>query len=135
MNTLDFMKQVVYEHTIKRVCRVCSQEKFLYKLAKNHDSLFGRDLLCKECDQARMAARRQPNRDKTDKIKDVPCVDCGGKFPPECMDFDHLPGFIKSFKISAEINRTWSKIEAEIAKCEIVCSNCHRIRTKLRKKE
>jgi len=47
------------------------------------------------------------------------------------MDFDHLPGEDKVKYISKMVARSWSlaKIDAEIAKCELVCANCHRIRT------
>src|SRR5688572_24069191 len=31
-------------------------------------------------------------------IKDRPCADCGGSFPPYCMDFDHVRG-VKSFNV------------------------------------
>ena len=63
---------------------------------------------------------------KTDKA----CTDCGGVFPPEAMQWDHLPGSIKLGEISAKI-RQWSRrlIFEELAKCELVCANCHAIRT------
>lgn len=132
MNTLDFMKQVIYDHSVKRMCRLCGQEKFLYELSKGPNSLFGRKLLCKECDRAKVSGRTLTHKEKINKIKDVPCKDCGGKFPPECMTFDHLPEFVKSFGLGGGQSRKWSTIEAEMAKCEVVCANCHAIRTRTR---
>jgi hypothetical protein len=69
-----------------------------------------------------------------DSIKDVPCKDCGVKYPPYVMDFDHLPEFEKVDNIPRMINKRVSMdiLLAEIAKCEVVCSNCHRIRTMTR---
>lgn len=51
------------------------------------------------------------------------------------MDFDHLPGFIKLATISQMVmgGYTMSTLLEEAAKCEVVCSNCHRSRTKKRK--
>lgn len=69
--------------------------------------------------------------DKVRKIKSsTACADCGGIFPPVCMDFDHVRG-IKRADISYMVQKTytWTVIEEEIAKCELVCANCHRIRT------
>ena len=45
------------------------------------------------------------------------------------MDFDHVRG--RKQANVAELINTLSKkrIDEEISKCEIVCSNCHRIRT------
>ena len=62
-----------------------------------------------------------------------PCMDCGIKYPYYVMDFDHVRG--KKHKNVMELIPTLSKkkINEEIAKCEIVCSNCHRIRTHMRK--
>jgi len=59
-------------------------------------------------------------------------MDCSGKFPVVCMDFDHVRGK-KSFNISAAGPRTPESVLREIAKCDVVCSNCHRIRTQARK--
>jgi hypothetical protein len=61
--------------------------------------------------------------------KDKPCMDCGQRFPPCCMDFDHRPGEVKSFGISTSRSRSFEVILAEIKKCDVVCSNCHRLRT------
>lgn len=60
-----------------------------------------------------------------------PCTDCKNIFPPECMDFDHIRGK-KKFSIGSGM-RSRALILEEIAKCELVCANCHRIRTKKRR--
>ena len=63
----------------------------------------------------------------------LPCLDCKKHFPYYVMDFDHVRG--KKHANVMELIPTLSKkkIDEEIAKCEIVCSNCHRIRTHMRK--
>ncbi len=69
-----------------------------------------------------------------DELRTVPCADCKGTFPPVCMDFDHLPGEVKLFGIMNQYARRGRPaLIAEIAKCEVVCSNCHRIRTAARR--
>lgn len=62
--------------------------------------------------------------------KSVPCLDCGIAYPHFVMDFDHVRG-TKLAEISAARHMRWSihKIKQEIAKCEVVCANCHRLRT------
>jgi hypothetical protein len=56
------------------------------------------------------------------------CVDCGLK-NHIVLDFDHLHD--KKYNISRMIHDgfSWAAIKKEIAKCEVVCANCHRIRT------
>ena len=62
-----------------------------------------------------------------------PCADCKEFFPYYVLDFDHVRG--KKHKNVMELVPTLSKkkIDEEIAKCEVVCSNCHRERTHFRK--
>ena len=62
-----------------------------------------------------------------------PCMDCKISYPYYMMDFDHVRG--KKQANVAELINTLSKkrIDTEIAKCEVVCSNCHRSRTYMRK--
>lgn len=68
--------------------------------------------------------------------KDVPCQDCGLKYPYYVMDFDHRPDEEKLYNLAEMARQKFSleKIKQEIAKCDIVCSNCHRIRTHVRSK-
>ena len=57
------------------------------------------------------------------------CADCGYNTHPDALEFDHTPGTIKLFAVSNVGTRSWISIEQEIAKCEVVCSNCHHVRT------
>lgn len=70
-------------------------------------------------------------RDRVNELRRQPCADCGGRFHPVCMDFDHRPGTVKVYSVSAMVvaGYRWELVEAEIAKCDVVCANCHRIRT------
>jgi hypothetical protein len=56
----------------------------------------------------------------------TPCADCNHVFHPVVMDFDHVRG-VKVIELSDA--KSWPKVFEEIPKCDIVCSNCHRIRT------
>ena len=68
-------------------------------------------------------------------LKSEPCLDCGNRFPPEAMDFDHRPGTEKFGQISQLCReQSWSAVLEEIEKCDVVCSNCHRVRTSRRTK-
>lgn len=58
------------------------------------------------------------------------CVDCG-ELDPLVLEFDHLGD--KKFDISRGLrDRNWQAVLDEIAKCDVVCANCHRRRTALR---
>lgn len=67
------------------------------------------------------------------EYKKVPCADCGETYPPYVMDFDHREGEEKLFLVSKVQHHGKQKILDEIAKCDVVCSNCHRERTHQRK--
>lgn len=63
-------------------------------------------------------------------FKAVPCMDCGQRYPTYVMQFDHVSGN-KEFDIANAVSNGLStkKVIEEINKCEIVCANCHSIRT------
>ncbi len=57
-----------------------------------------------------------------------PCIDCG-EADAVCLEFDHVRG-PKRGNIGTMLgDHSWETIEAEIAKCEVRCANCHRRRT------
>lgn len=65
-------------------------------------------------------------------VKAGPCMDCGRCFPPCAMDFDHVRG-VKVCAVSRMIKCSQARLDAEVAKCDLVCAVCHRIRTQRRK--
>jgi hypothetical protein len=74
--------------------------------------------------------RFQENAKKLRAAKDRPCMDCGGRFPPFVMDFDHRDGVTKIGNVARLLRSwPWDRLQTEIDKCDLVCSNCHRIRT------
>jgi hypothetical protein len=57
------------------------------------------------------------------------CEDCKIEYPPFVMDWHHIDPTQKSFGIGqGRVRHSIKKILEEIAKCVLLCSNCHRIR-------
>lgn len=79
----------------------------------------------------RQRDRRSVVRKHIQMTKELtPCMDCGVNYPYYVMDFDHRPGEVKSFTIAyVAKDMTLDKVKEEISKCDIVCANCHRIRS------
>jgi hypothetical protein len=126
-----------------RTCTACKEPKSLsefYKKGRGYHSW------CKPCILAyskehyeknraeRLKQNRQyklASRQRVWDLKDnQPCADCGKKYPHYIMEFDHVRGK----KISDVSQMYWSpddgkKVLKEIAKCDLVCANCHRERT------
>jgi hypothetical protein len=59
----------------------------------------------------------------------TPCKDCGRKYHPVMMEFDHRVPMEKTALVSALMNFSPNRIMEEINKCDLVCSNCHQYRT------
>lgn len=90
---------------------------------------------CGQDQSEKSSTRQRDRRNRLRKIIDSQktgrlCMDCQVEYPPYVMDFDHRPGETKSFNVSqVQANFTEEELWLEIAKCDIVCSNCHRVRT------
>ncbi len=130
-------------------CKRCGETKNLESFSKSARSKDGRQTYCRLCLNALGKKNYIDNKDRyflkakardaeLDRIivaaKNKPCADCQISYPPYVMDFDHLNAEQKEFNISAmrRSRMAFGKIMAEIAKCEVVCANCHRIRTNMR---
>jgi hypothetical protein len=112
-----------------------------------HNSRTGQFSYCRECRRAYdrryyhergKAARQARRRARLTKArawmaalkKGVPCADCGEVFPAWVMHWDHLPGYEKVGNISEMVGDNSRTITiAELEKCELVCANCHVMRT------
>ncbi len=115
-----YRKKGKYRHGLSGSCKVCI----------NISQKAGRERRSEKTREMRRASRVK-KRKEVEALKDFPCQDCGGSFPPYCMDFDHRDPSQKVASISTMRSLAFSleKILREIAKCDLVCANCHRIRT------
>jgi hypothetical protein len=61
------------------------------------------------------------------------CSDCRNRFPHYVLEFDHRPGEQKIDNVTRVLKNYGADMAwKEVAKCDIVCSNCHKIRTYIR---
>ena len=146
-----------------KACTKCNVEKPLSEFYRQSKTKAGLHANCKVCSAAYDKAWQVKNRVKIAKRKKeeyqtmvaegghilawlaikyagVACMDCETVFPMCVMDFDHGPEETKEFKISGLGGKLATpfmkrKVEKEIAKCDLVCSNCHRVRTQERLNE
>ena len=118
---------------IKR-CAECGQLKAItefYKVGKGYHSL------CKTCAKVQRKETYKADKDRQNALSKkyyadrigkykAPCVICG-ESRPACIDFHHIDPATKSFNIGGHIaGHTEDEIDAEMAKCVCICSNCHR---------
>lgn len=117
-----------------RVWRTRNITKFRRKKRKE-----GRRFRARYADQIKAynkkyAAQRYAERRLfIDACKSRPCLDCSVEYPACVMQFDHVRGR-KLFQISTRMSCNLERLKIEIAKCDVVCANCHSIRTHKRRK-
>lgn len=74
--------------------------------------------------------KKQQLREIAQERKSQPCADCGETFPYYVMDFDHREGEEKKAHVSRLVGMmNLQNLLDEMDKCDVVCANCHRIRT------
>lgn len=137
---------------IEKTCTACQQVKPVEEFGKHSRRKDGLQAECKPCRNSynrtyytdnkpaqivrvrdRAAAQRKLLKEYIWELKSKPCTDCGNTFHPFVMDFDHVRGK-KVTDLNALVGSACSlkKVQEEIDKCELVCSNCHRMRTGIR---
>lgn len=55
------------------------------------------------------------------------CARCGYRAHPAALDLHHTDPKMKEFKIARDNTMSLARVRAELAKCEVLCANCHRI--------
>ena len=129
-------------------CYTCKVYKELSEFNKNKSKADGLNTICRKCSNARskryykenkvshrevVGKRNQrvrlENRNRyLEYLRTHPCVDCGNS-DIRVLEADHLKDKKANVGTLITTGYSWDTIELELAKCEIVCANCHRIRT------
>lgn len=101
-------------------CRACQKDYAAGHYRSNKDKYY-----------AKARKQKSDNRSFVESLKTgKSCLDCGVSYPPFVLEFDHRPGEVKLHNVSQMAFRSGvAAIMAEIAKCDLVCANCHRVRT------
>ncbi len=139
-------------------CHACGDELPLDQFPPNRARGDGRQSMCRSCyakyqrdyhrrrvveDVEYRERTRKARRERQSRIRrhnhqqllrhfaDHPCVDCG-EDDHVVLTFDHVRGE-KRFTIADRLHTMrWERLLDEIAKCEVVCANCHMRRTATR---
>lgn len=76
------------------------------------------------------ARQRRKLQNFVRRLREQPCTDCMGEYPWYVMEFDHCRG-VKDTDIAKMVHKPvgMERLRREIAKCDLVCANCHRART------
>ncbi len=96
------------------------------------------ELVCILCHRNRTYSRLDSNKYSSFRkkkieliwsLKNYPCSNCGIKYDPWQMDFNHLDPDQKLHNVAQMISHSEDKILKEIAKCNILCALCHRMKS------
>ncbi len=129
-----------------KTCSKCKLNKDLLEFAKNSTKSDGLQTVCRSCKKsynqgyyattkqvhnpARKARKQEQRKLNQANLKRYlstkACSDCKTS-DWRVLEFDHLRD--KKYGISQMMDRSWESILTEVQKCEIVCKNCHAIRT------
>ena len=118
----EFRFQNISKNQRYSYCRTCRSLILKDHYRRNKDAYLKRN-----------ARFRLRNSEIIREHKSKPCADCGIQYPYYVMDFDHRQDENKVINLANASRMTRPKILEEIAKCDVVCSNCHRERTYQRK--
>lgn len=128
-----------------KICTFCGIELSLSRFATNKTKKDGLQSQCRQCQKDYRKRHYEKNRqkyiDKADRwrkeqkikliawLKTKSCVDCGNT-DFRVFEFDHKDRSQKQFNISNQNGKiSFDQLMKEIKKCDVVCANCHRIRT------
>jgi hypothetical protein len=108
---------------MKRKCSQCGMLKPLNEFSPRYDRKDGYYNYCRMCG---IAAHRRLRRRNRQRLTKSACARCGYDKCKAALDYHHKDGTKKSFTVSACSDKSVAAIEAEIAKCVVLCANCHR---------
>jgi hypothetical protein len=122
LNVEDFPFRNKSKNIRNKRCKYCQRESTKAHYANN------------KSDYLKRAKKKNKEIDKEvqffiAELKNVPCADCNKTYHHCAMDFDHVRGNKVASVSSLKRFHSFAKIKKEIAKCEVVCAVCHRIRT------
>ena len=123
-------------------CSRCQEEKNISEYRRDKSKPDGFQYHCKQCrrnfDRSNYVQKygvqaKLRNNDRAAVMRaklleyrlEHPCIVCG-EDEPACLDFHHEDPEVKEFNIGGRLTTSWTTMAAELAKCVVLCANCHR---------
>lgn len=97
-------------------CRICNRT-FKYDKKLGHNKT--------RCNTCIVNARRKRISEMCFAYKGNKCIYCGYDRCKRSLCFHHVDPKEKDFQISGNWGLKWDRIQKELDKCILVCSNCH----------
>lgn len=134
-----------YSSHMEKHCKHCDRILPIEQFTRDASRPDGRCYRCRECEWKRVQAYRQSARGKAGRVDQIkrrkqrgtvwydeyrrkhPCVFCG-ETEIVCLDLHHKDPKAKIKDVSRMAFDAYSesRMESEVAKCVVVCANCHR---------
>lgn len=109
-----------------RTCPRCKTSKELYEFY-NRRNKEGNSVYCKKCTTNQTIERQRALKERAVIYKGGKCQQCGYNKCNSALEFHHVNPSEKDFQISKLKLTSWClKIERELDKCTLLCSNCHK---------
>lgn len=106
-------------------CKVQLTKENAYSRGRKSGSLYS---YCKDCFNERVKQRWTERKEKAVEHMGGKCQDCGYNKCIAALEFHHLDPSSKEANWNKIRLWEWSKVESELDKCVLLCSNCHRER-------
>lgn len=129
----------------KKLCKDCNRDLDVKYFGVKNQKTGALQTYCKPCQATRSSLHYKANRSSyyarnerrmrenilyLEKFKSNPCIDCKQVYPSKVMDMHHRDGEEKEALISQLVRKTTlPRLIRELEKCDLLCANCHRLRT------
>jgi hypothetical protein len=108
--------------TRQSICKSC-QNEYVRRHYQAHRSAYIEKARTRNAEQSRINAEFL-----IEYLSSHPCVDCG-ESDIVVLEFDHQRDKLMAISQLSREGYSLERLKQEIAKCEVVCANCHRRRT------
>jgi len=109
-------KQIEEKDERVLLCQLCNKE-YIYVHKMGHTLSF---CFCCITKQRRIARKKRMIEYKGGK-----CSRCGYNKSTRALSFHHRDRDQKSFNIGGSYTISWKRLQVELNKCDLLCSNCH----------
>lgn len=129
------IKYWLKKHNLRSELKAIAENKkneFLCKCGESRKEKFygNKRTICGRCHNQYTIRNGRSKKLKVIEYKGGKCEHCGFKGPSVCFDLHHVDPKQKDKKFAAYLNWTWERIKKEVDKCQLLCSNCHRVEHK-----